>query len=745
MALTRPALAALVLLSLAVPAAHAAPEDATPQIVVYRDGTENPPAQTRKRERELGFAASQRYRHAVAGFAARLSARQIARLRDDPAVADVVPDRPVQADSLPVAPGETVPFGVSRVRSAQAGSIRAPSGVGVAVIDTGIDLTNTDLDAAAGTNCVVANTDPMDDNGHGTHVAGTIAARNTGAGVVGVAPGTKVYAVKVLDSSGNGTTSGEICGLDWVAANAQALGIGVVNMSLGGSAAVGDCASDPEHAAVCAVVAQGVTIVAAAGNNGQRISTPNNGHVPAAYPEVLAVTAMVDTDGQPGGLGPACSGIADDVARPDSNYASGADIGHTIAAPGGCVLSTKLGGGTATLSGTSMASPHVAAAAALCIDEAGVDGPCAGMTPAQVMLTLRATAANGSTAANGFSGDPLHPTSHNYGFLVRASTPPTATSSSATNPADTSATLAGTIDANGGHASWWFELGATPGIYDLATPAVESDPGVDPVPVQADATGVDPGTTYHWRTVVRVDGWTVHGEDRTFATTGAPPPPPPDTEIISAPSGLDRSGSARIEFTGSPADNTLGFECRFDTPTWSACTSPVVRTDLGTGTHTFYVRAVGAYSKKDPTPASATWTVDRTPPATTVDGQPVSPSTTGGTDPIVPTDPAPGSITPAPLGPALPAPGRLDVARARLDRKRGILSVRLICADIAPCRGKLTLRTGHVRIGVVSVRLLRGTRRTTRLATRRQPRTLSLSLSRGSTSLARTRVRVSSS
>ncbi|MEA2494651.1 MAG: hypothetical protein QOJ29_2562, partial [Thermoleophilaceae bacterium] len=296
MALTRPALAALVLLSLAVPAAHAAPEDATPQIVVYRAGTENPPAQTRKREREFGFAASQRYRHVVAGFAAHLSTRQIARLRDDPAVADVVPDRPVQADSLPVATGETVPFGVSRVRSAQAGSIRAASGVGVAVIDSGIDLTNTDLDVAAGTNCVVPNADPMDDNGHGTHVAGTIAARNTGSGVVGVAPGTKVYAVKVLDSSGHGTTSSEICGLDWVAANAQALGIGVVNMSLGGSASLGDCASDPEHAAVCAVVAQGVTIVAAAGNTGQRISMSNSGHVPAAYPEVLAATAMVDTD-----------------------------------------------------------------------------------------------------------------------------------------------------------------------------------------------------------------------------------------------------------------------------------------------------------------------------------------------------------------------------------------------------------------------------------------------------------------
>src|SRR3954468_21004888 len=108
MALARPALAALSVLALAfVPGVQAAPAPASAQVVLYKDATSNPPAQTRKRERELNFSATHRYRHAVGGFAAHLTEAQVDDLRNDPAVAAVVPDRPVHADLLPVAAGET--------------------------------------------------------------------------------------------------------------------------------------------------------------------------------------------------------------------------------------------------------------------------------------------------------------------------------------------------------------------------------------------------------------------------------------------------------------------------------------------------------------------------------------------------------------------------------------------------------------------------------------------------------------
>ena len=178
-------------------------------------------------ERSLDLDASHLYSHAVRGFSATLSAGDVATLRDDPRVAMVSPDRKVHAlaTATPVLPGEIVPTGVQRSGASNGSLARGPSGVGVAVIDSGIDLTHPDLNAVAGTNCIAPGLPPIDDNGHGTHVAGTIGARNNGSGVIGVAPGTKVYAVKVLDATGSGFDSQVICGIDWVTAYAAALNI----------------------------------------------------------------------------------------------------------------------------------------------------------------------------------------------------------------------------------------------------------------------------------------------------------------------------------------------------------------------------------------------------------------------------------------------------------------------------------------------------------------------------------------
>ncbi len=403
-------------------------------IVLYDKSVDDAAAATRRRERSQGFHARLRYSSAVKGFAAALTAEQADSLRTDPKVAAVTEDRAVRALAVvPLAPGEPLPpSGVRRIETATSSTARERSSVNVAVLDTGIDLEHPDLDAVDGRNCINGAASADDDNGHGTHVAGTIAARNDGAGVVGVAPGTTVFAVKVLDAQGSGTTSQLICGIDWVTKTltdgVSANDVPLVNMSLGGPGpALGTCAttSDPMHKAICASTAAGASYVVAAGNDGWDFDHAQQPDVPAAYPEVLTVTAVSDSDGQPGGLGPSCSS-ADDTYAGYSNFAlTSAASDHTIAAPGSCIRSTWPGGGYSTLSGTSMAAPHVAGAVALCLGEAGARGPCAGMRPAEIIERMRADAEARSTADGGygFTGDPLRPAGSSYfGHLVAADT-----------------------------------------------------------------------------------------------------------------------------------------------------------------------------------------------------------------------------------------------------------------------------------------------------------------------------------
>ena len=379
-----------------------------------------------------------------------LTPRDVTRLRHDPRVAFVTPDRPVRllaGSSDPAgsdgATASGVPTGVARIGAAPAINTNGANAAGpahkaaVAILDTGV-ATRPDLNVAGGYDCAPAssglldglfggggggrgnkgggdaNAIPADNNGHGTHVAGIVADKGI-AGVVGVSPGSPLYAVRVFGADGGGDISNVICGLNWVAENASALNIKVVNMSLGGEGTDdGKCGTtddDAFHAAVCKVTAAGVTVVAAAGNDGGDLAKST----PAAYDEVLAVTAMADFDGLPGGL---FSGTAsctekeqDDTAATFSAYAvpGSADAEHTVAAPGVCITSTWNDGGTKTISGTSMASPHVAGLVARCIDA----GPCAGMAPAQIIAKLRADAA-ARPADSGFMGDTHHPVDGKY-------------------------------------------------------------------------------------------------------------------------------------------------------------------------------------------------------------------------------------------------------------------------------------------------------------------------------------------
>jgi subtilisin len=384
-----------------------------PYVVVLQDGVDVD-AKVAELERVQGFRAAHRYHASLNGFAGTLAPRQRDAIARDPAVASVHDDRGARlARPSRVSRASSLSPGVKRI----GGGANAAAAVAVAVLDTGIDLVHPDIEALAGTNCTGGpdrrSTAVADGNGHGTHVAGTIGGR----GGIGVAPGTTLYAVKVLDDQGRGSTSQLICGVEWVTANAARLGIRVASLSLGMTGTPdSDCgrtSRDVLHRAICRSVAAGIVYVVAAGNDGADIAET----IPAGYPEVLAVSAMADTDGAPGGRGgtTACGPRErDDRAASFSNYAGDAGgSAHLIAAPGVCIRSSWPGGGYRTISGTSMAAPHVAATVALCI----AGGRCGG-APAKIIERVRADAASHD---GGFTGDERSPIAgRHYGELAWA-------------------------------------------------------------------------------------------------------------------------------------------------------------------------------------------------------------------------------------------------------------------------------------------------------------------------------------
>lgn len=316
-------------------------------------------------EKSHGLALGHVYKNALKGFSANIPEARLAKIRADDRVAFVSEDAEVRISARKPAPqpAQALPTGVNRV-DAELNALNKGAGIGVAVIDTGIDLTHPDLSGniVASKSCVTGSKNGNDDNGHGSHVAGTIAALNNTTGVVGVAPQAKLIAVKVLNAQGSGTWSSVICGIDWVTANAATYNIKVANMSLGGSGSNdGNCGNtngDALHKAICRSRDAGVTYVVAAGNEGANTSLS----VPASYDDaVITVSALADSDGTSGGLGSSSGYGADDTFASFSNYGTAVDI----AAPGVNIKSTWKSGGYQTISGTSMATPHVAGAAAL--------------------------------------------------------------------------------------------------------------------------------------------------------------------------------------------------------------------------------------------------------------------------------------------------------------------------------------------------------------------------------------------
>jgi subtilisin len=321
--------------------------------------------------RGKGIGVEHRFTTAIRGYSARLSADQKRALELDPDVQAIVPDEVVTIAS------QRIPNGVRRV-NANRSTVASIDGLDtrvdadVAIVDTGIDGTHPDLNVVGGVNCSTSDRSAWRDvHGHGTHVAGTVAALDNTFGVVGVAPGARLWAVKILNDEGFGYLSWYVCGLDWIRAqrdpaNSARPLFESVNMSVAKWGAddgtCGVASKDILHAAICRLVESGVTVVAAAGNDGG----PASKRVPAAYDEVITVSALADTDGRPGGLGGnLCYSWGtydvDDTFADFSNY--GADV--DLIAPGKCIWSTKPGNRYGYSSGTSMAAPHVAGAVAL--------------------------------------------------------------------------------------------------------------------------------------------------------------------------------------------------------------------------------------------------------------------------------------------------------------------------------------------------------------------------------------------
>jgi subtilisin family serine protease len=381
-------------------------------IVTLRRGTK-PLVEAPGLAKKAGGTVGHIYQHALNGFQFKGSATAARSLRKSPNVVSVTRDHAVYLTEID-------PFGIERIDAFIVGGGDAyqagfrGSGARIAVIDTGIDLDHPDLaasiDEASGYNCVNPALSPNDGHGHGTHVAGTAAAPLNGEGVVGVAPEATLVPIKSFDDAGNSSEALVLCGVDRVVGLMTdadpANDVDVANMSWGDPRAWGSCADDPLHGAICAAHAQGVVLVGGAGNNASDAGT----FVPAAFPEVISVSAIADFDGDPGGLA-GCQFIpsllwtaCDDAFAFFSNYGPSVDV----TAPGVNVYSTWAGGGYQTSSGTSMATPHVAGVAAL------MKAANPSITPAQVETILEQTGElpDGTTPESGcssttqWSGDP---------------------------------------------------------------------------------------------------------------------------------------------------------------------------------------------------------------------------------------------------------------------------------------------------------------------------------------------------
>lgn len=357
-------------------------------IVVLREGSD-PGALAEELGDRMGFEADAVYREALAGFAAELSAADAETLRSDPRVQSIEPDK------LATLTGQTLTNGVDRVQAevvTMTGADPAPD-VDIAIIDTGVDIDHPDLRVAGGAafngpeaQCGDGSGPYDDDHGHGTQVSGVAAARDNSIGYVGVVPGARIWAVKVLTAA-DGYASCIIRGVDWVTANADTIEVANISIAIPDSPALCE--------AIAASVAAGVVYTVGAGNTTGDASLLS----PANCASAIAVSAIADGDGRSGGVGAGTPYGLDDTFAEFSSNGPAVDM----AAPGVSILSTYMGGGYAIGFGTSFSAPHVAGAIARLLMD-GYDGPAESGDVVAAMLAGGFAVAQDSEC--GFTGDP---------------------------------------------------------------------------------------------------------------------------------------------------------------------------------------------------------------------------------------------------------------------------------------------------------------------------------------------------
>ena len=351
------ALAALTTLLFVLPGQAAPSASSQRYIVVLNDSVAQPGTVANEQGRRVGAPVGRVFRHAIKGYVASLTASQAAALQADARVAYVEPDAIIQADTTQT--GAT--WGLDRIdqrdRPLSGTYSYTSTGAGVTayIIDTGIRFAHAEFGGRATSGFDAVDGGSADDcNGHGTHVAGTV-----GGATYGVAKGVSLVAVRVLNCSGSGTTSGVIAGIDWVTGNHASGQPAVANMSLGGAA------STALDNAVRNSIADGVSYAVAAGN-GNIVGKAQDAckTSPARVAEAMTISAADSSD----------------------RKASWANYGSCVDwfAPGVSITSAWFTSDTATntISGTSMATPHTAGVAALYLE----GNP--GATPASVRNTL---------------------------------------------------------------------------------------------------------------------------------------------------------------------------------------------------------------------------------------------------------------------------------------------------------------------------------------------------------------------
>jgi tripartite motif-containing protein 71 len=510
-------------------------------IVVLKDSVSNPGRVAERQSENSDADVLDVYHSALKGYAAKLDRSEVKQLAQERIVAYVQPDYMGEVES------QTTPTGVSRVFASHNSALDIDEvddvrvDTNVAVFDTGISASHPDLNVVSQVNCTQGTPPKCAEGGegihvHGTHVAGIIGAIDNGLGVVGVAPGVRLWSVKVIDDAGSGTMSKYIAGIDWATATRKdANGSNDIEV---GNSSLGFPASETEapalHAALLASVEAGIVQVVAAGNaslDASKLVTP------ADDSNVITVSALTDFDGMPGGEGkPSCASGSDDTLASFSNFGSVVDI----AAPGVCILSTIPGGGYQTFSGTSMASPHVAGAAAIL---AGKDKPESKKDVEGIKKTLenegRLAEERGISNWTDTSGDGVkEPLLYVGGFpLPSASTVP----ASAIGPYET--TLSGSVNPQGVSTTYQFEYGKTTS-YGKTIPAGPKSvgSGFESVSVSEKLTGLEAHTTYHFRLKATNADGTTKTEDRTFTT-------PRDVQPPTLAFAFGSSGTGNGQFT----------------------------------------------------------------------------------------------------------------------------------------------------------------------------------------------------